>query len=221
MVPEPSSQPPVNQAPLQTQAPPQAVQPISASAPVATESSAPEASASQTSRSSARTAQTTQPDRSQSHRPTISNLTMKSPTSPKQSQAKLPEGASLSAADVTSTAAVAGGALLPSVMGSQPAPPSGSPAAPLAKTVREPQLISSTHPVYPPFAKQSNVQGKVVVNASVDAKGNVVNVEAVSGPPFLRQAAMDAVKQWKYSPALIDGRPASALVTVSLDFRLN
>jgi protein TonB len=75
--------------------------------------------------------------------------------------------------------------------------------------------------VYPAFAKQSNVQGKVVVNATVDAKGDVVNVNAVSGPPFLRQAAMDAVKQWKYSPAQIDGRPASAQVTVSLEFRLN
>jgi protein TonB len=75
--------------------------------------------------------------------------------------------------------------------------------------------------VYPTFAKQSNVQGTVVVTARVDPKGNVVEANAVSGPPFLRQAATDAVRQWKYSPALIDGLPAGAVVTISLDFRLN
>jgi TonB family protein len=227
VTPESASQLPVNQAPPQTQAqsqmqaPPQTIQPISAPALAATESSALEATDSQDARSSAKAPVVTKPDRPQAHRPTISNLQMKSPAAPNQSQAKVADGSSISAADLTPTVAAAGGALLSSVMGAQPAPPSGIPTAPVGKTVREPQLISSTHAVYPPFAKQSNVQGKVVVTATVDAKGDVVNANAVSGPPFLRQAATDAVKQWKYSPALIDGRPASAQVTVSLDFRLN
>jgi TonB family protein len=225
--PDTASQPPINpalpqtQTPPQTQAPSQTIQPISTSAAVPTESPTPESADSQSTRSSAKTPAAAQRDRPQVRRPAISNLQMKSPSAPNLSQAKLADGSPLSAADVTSTAAVAGGALLSSVMGVQPAPPSGSPTAPVARTVREPQLISSTHAVYPAFAKQSNVQGKVVVNATVDAKGDVVNVNAVSGPPFLRQAAMDAVKQWKYSPAQIDGRPASAQVTVSLEFRLN
>ena len=71
------------------------------------------------------------------------------------------------------------------------------------------------------MAKQSNTQGTVVVSAEVDAKGNVTSVKAVSGPVTLRQAATDAVRQWKYSPALIDGKPASAQVTVDVQFRLN
>jgi len=219
--PGPAAQLPIDQVPPSAQVPPQSVQPISASAPVPIESSALDAPNSQSTRSSAKTPEVTRRDRPEARRPTISNLKMKSPSAPNQSQSKLADGSSLSAADVTSSAAAAGGALLPSVMGAQPTPPSGFPGAPAARTVREPQLISSTHAVYPSFARASNVQGKVVVNATVDAKGDVVNVNAVSGPPFLRQAAMDAVKQWKYSPALIDGRPASAQVSVTLEFRLN
>jgi TonB family protein len=218
---EPASQPPINQVPPPAQVPSQTIQPISASASVTTESSALEAPDSQSTRSSGRTPEASKPDRTQAHRPTISNLKMKSPSAPNQSQAKLADGSSLSAADVTSTSATTGGALLASVMSAQPAPPSGLSTAPAPRTVREPQLLSSTHAVYPTFARQSNVQGKVVVNATVDAKGDVVSVNAVSGPPFLRQAAVDAVKQWKYSPAQIDGRPTSAQVTVTLEFRLN
>jgi protein TonB len=61
----------------------------------------------------------------------------------------------------------------------------------------------------------------VVVSAEVDAKGNVTSVKAISGVVTLRQAATDAVRQWKYSPALIDGKPASSQVTVDVQFRLN
>lgn len=222
---DPDSQSSINQLPPETQvlsqAPTQTVPPISTPAPVVAESSAPSISDSRTTRPPARTPEVTKPDVTQSHRPTISNLRMKSPAVPNQSPMKLADGLSLSATDLAPTTVVAGGGQIPSVMGAQPAPPAGPAPTPRAKTVQEPQLISSTHAIYPPFAKQSNVQGKVVVTASVDAKGDVVAVTAVSGPPFLRQAAMDAVKQWKYSPALIDGRPASAQVTVTLEFRLS
>jgi protein TonB len=61
----------------------------------------------------------------------------------------------------------------------------------------------------------------VVITAQVDARGGVTDIKAVSGPAALRQAAIDAVRQWKYSPALIDGKPASAQVTVDVQFRLN
>jgi protein TonB len=61
----------------------------------------------------------------------------------------------------------------------------------------------------------------VVVTAEVDEKGNVASAKAISGPVTLRQAAIDSVKQWKYSPALIDGKPATAQVNVNVQFRLN
>jgi len=49
----------------------------------------------------------------------------------------------------------------------------------------------------------------------------VVSATAVSGPMMLRQAAADSVKLWKYSPALVDGKPAPAQITVNVEFRLN
>jgi protein TonB len=90
-----------------------------------------------------------------------------------------------------------------------------------AKTVRDPKLISSTRPVYPATAKTTNIQGIVTVSASIDANGKVVSAKALSGPILLRQAAADAVSQWKYSPGLIDGKPAPSQVTVSVEFRMN
>jgi protein TonB len=146
---------------------------------------------------------------------------MKTPVAPNGTSGKLSDAPALSAADFSSAVTPGGTSVLPSVMRSEPAAPAGSLAPPTSKSIREPQLISSVHAVYPAFAKQSNVQGKVVMNLTVDAKGDVVNAIVISGPPFLRQSATDAVKQWKYSPALIDGRPASAQISVSLDFRLN
>lgn len=99
-------------------------------------------------------------------------------------------------------------------------PPAPAPAAAF-KAMRPAQLISSTRPVYPAAAKESSVQGTVTVSASIDAAGKVVSAAAVSGPMMLRQAAADSVKQWKYSPALVDGKPAPTQVTVNVEFRLN
>ena len=175
-----------------------------------------------------------QPDRASKQRPQIPSLKMKSPSAPRANSAKL-DVSTPSLTDVSSAAAIGGApttGMLPSVVRSesQPAPPSSSfssgssplsPSASPAKSVREAKLLSSVRPVYPPLAKQSNTQGAVVVFADVDAKGNVIGVKAVSGPMFLRQAAIDAVRRWKYSPALIDGKPAASQVTVSVDFHLN
>jgi protein TonB len=102
------------------------------------------------------------------------------------------------------------------------APAVGTPApVPVAGIVREPKLISSVRPTYPAAAKESNVQGNVTVSANIDTNGKVVGATALSGPILLRQAAVDSVKQWKYSPSVIDGKPAASKVTVSVDFRLN
>jgi TonB family protein len=71
------------------------------------------------------------------------------------------------------------------------------------------------------MAKQTGIQGKVEVAAQVGADGSVTNVKAVSGPMLLRDAAVYAVQRWKYSPELIDGKPAPAQITVTVEFRLN
>jgi protein TonB len=75
--------------------------------------------------------------------------------------------------------------------------------------------------VYPTAARQANIQGTVSVTANVDANGKVVAVRALSGPVLLRQAAEESVKQWKYSPGLVNGTPAPSQVTLNVEFRLN
>jgi protein TonB len=82
-------------------------------------------------------------------------------------------------------------------------------------------MISSVGIVYPPTAKQSSIQGSVTVSATVNESGKVVSATAVSGPLLLRQAAVDSVKQWKYLPGTVDGKPTTAQVNVRVDFHLN
>jgi protein TonB len=87
--------------------------------------------------------------------------------------------------------------------------------------VRDAKLISSARAIYPSAAKQTGIQGSVTVAANVDATGKVIGARALTGPMLLREAAVDSVKQWKYSPAVVDGKPAPSLVTVSVEFKLN
>jgi protein TonB len=87
--------------------------------------------------------------------------------------------------------------------------------------VTDPKLISSTRLAYPPSARQANIQGTVTVSAIIDEAGKVISARAISGPILLRAAAEDSVKQWKYSPGTVDGKPAISRVTVNLDFKLN
>jgi TonB family protein len=184
-----------------------------------------------------------QPETAPMRRPLIPNLKMSSPSAPNQNLAKLGE-ASASATDIASAATVGtvpSAGLLTSAgrISNPPAPPapafapaSSAPAAamvpapapapvPAVKSVREPKLISSTRAIYPATARESNIQGIVTVSASIDANGKVVAAKALSGPVLLRQAAVDSVSQWKYSPGLIDGKPAPSQVSVSVEFRLN
>ena len=122
--------------------------------------------------------------------------------------------------DAVTTAPATGGPL-PGILGSSnalPLPPSGSPA-PVGGTVTAPKLVTSTPPIYPPAAKQAKVEGDVIVHAVIDSSGRVTQVTVVSGPPLLRDAAMSAVKLWKYSPAILNGETVASDTTVTLKFR--
>ncbi len=97
-----------------------------------------------------------------------------------------------------------------------------APAAPLpvGGDVKQAKLISSVPPVYPTLAKNQRVSGSVTVDALIDASGRVTTMKVVSGPTLLQQAATDALKQWKYQPASLDGKPVSMHLTVTIQFRL-
>jgi periplasmic protein TonB len=85
--------------------------------------------------------------------------------------------------------------------------------------VKEPRLLSSTLPMYPALAKQSNTQGDVVIRATIDKAGHVAHMDVVSGPVVLRQAALDALSRWKYEPSKLDGQPVSVQMLVTIKFR--
>jgi TonB family protein len=97
-----------------------------------------------------------------------------------------------------------------------------APAAPLpvGGDVKQAKLISHVPPVYPALAKNQHVSGNVTIDALIDATGRVTTMKIVSGPTLLHQAAMDALKQWKYQPATLDGKAVPMHLTVTLQFRL-
>jgi len=84
----------------------------------------------------------------------------------------------------------------------------------------EENLINSTSPVYPALAKQAQVQGIVRLRAVISKTGTVVSVTYLSGPAMLVQAAIDAVKQWKYKPFVVEGQPADVVAEIEVPFFL-
>ena len=81
-------------------------------------------------------------------------------------------------------------------------------------------IITQTHPVYPPLARQARIQGTVVLHAIIDKDGKVAQLEVVSGHPLLVQAALDAVKQWRYKPTQLNGDPVEVDTTIQVTFTM-
>ena len=123
--------------------------------------------------------------------------------------------------DAEATSPGAGGTLAGMVGSSSAIPPPPSLASPagVGGSVTPPKLISSVPPVYPPAAKEARVDGDVIVHAVIDKNGNVSEATVISGPSILRQAAVNAVRGWKYSPSVLNGQPIASDATVTLKFR--
>lgn len=100
-------------------------------------------------------------------------------------------------------------------------PPPRKPAPRQGGKVELPKLIKSVAPVYPSLATANHIEGNVKIQAQIDASGRVTSTKVISGPILLRAAAMNAVRQWKYSPAMLDGKPIAAQYAVTVSFRLN
>ncbi|MCU1341569.1 MAG: TonB family protein [Candidatus Acidoferrum typicum] len=84
--------------------------------------------------------------------------------------------------------------------------------------VKPPRLLFGPAPVYPILAKQSRIQGIVVIEAIIDEHGNVIEEKAISGHPLLIPAAMKAVSQRKYEPTVLDGQPTPVDLRVEVNF---
>lgn len=81
-------------------------------------------------------------------------------------------------------------------------------------------LVHKVEPQYPPIAKQAHVQGAVMLRAVIGKDGKVENVQTESGNPLLASAAVNAVKQWRYKPYVLNGSPVDVETTVTVNFRL-
>jgi len=90
---------------------------------------------------------------------------------------------------------------------------------PVGGDVKPAKLLKSVPPVYPEMARNQRISGNVQIDALIDAGGNVSAMKVLSGPPLLHQAALNALKQWKYEPAQLDGKATSMHVTVTIQFR--
>jgi len=87
--------------------------------------------------------------------------------------------------------------------------------------VQEPKLLRRVDAAYPPMARQARVNGVVRLQATIGKDGKVKKIEVLSGPPLLRQSAIDAVQKWVYSPSLLNGAPIEATTDVDVNFNLN
>jgi protein TonB len=90
---------------------------------------------------------------------------------------------------------------------------------PTGGDVQSAKLISKVAPLYPTLAKSQHITGNVVIDALIDVNGRVGAMKVISGPALLHQSATEALRQWKYQPATLDGKPVPMHLTVTLQFR--
>jgi protein TonB len=81
-------------------------------------------------------------------------------------------------------------------------------------------LVQKTPPEYPPIAKTAHVAGTVELHATISTDGTIKDLHAVSGPVMLRQAALDAVRNWRYKPYRLNSQPVEVETTVNVVFSL-
>jgi protein TonB len=86
--------------------------------------------------------------------------------------------------------------------------------------VQQAKLVNQPKPVYPPLAKQARIQGTVRFNAIIGRDGAIANLQVVSGHPLLVPAALEAVRQWKYQPTLLNGEPVEVVTQIDVNFTL-
>ena len=104
-----------------------------------------------------------------------------------------------------------------------PPPPPPKPQEPIRPggLIRPPAKTVHVAPQYPQIARASRVQGIVIVEATIDSRGNVESTVVLRSIPLLDQAALDAVRQWKFTPTLLNGVAVPVIMTVTVNFELS
>jgi len=114
------------------------------------------------------------------------------------------------------------GGVVGGVVGGLPseAPPPPARVVRIGGQIAQPKLIRQVKPVYPDLAVQSRVSALVILEAEVDTRGHVKTVKVLRGHPLFDESAMEAVKQWRYQPLLLNGEPTGFILTVTVNFNL-
>src|SRR5438270_3324121 len=87
--------------------------------------------------------------------------------------------------------------------------------------VTQGMVLHKVQPSYPPLARTARVQGTVLLAAVIGKDGTIQNLHVISGHPLLTQAALDAVKQWRYRPYILNGEPVEVDTQVTVNFTLS
>ena len=90
----------------------------------------------------------------------------------------------------------------------------------ISKGVSEGMILSKANPTYPIIARSAGISGTVVLAATISTTGRIENLQVLSGPLMLRQAAIDAVKTWRYRPYLLNNQPVEVETTINIAFTL-
>ena len=101
-----------------------------------------------------------------------------------------------------------------------PDPPKQSGPVRIAQLPVAPRKTVDARPVYPEIARSARVEGTVVMEAVLDPSGHVTQIRVIRSIPLLDQAAIDAVRQWRYTASVYNGRPVSVLMTITIRFTL-
>ena len=102
-----------------------------------------------------------------------------------------------------------------------PPPPETQKPLRVGVEIRQPQKVREIAPVYPAIAQAARVQGIVIIEATIGADGQVINARVLRSVPLLDAAALDAVRQWQYTPTLLNGVPVPVIMTVTVQFTLS
>jgi len=102
-----------------------------------------------------------------------------------------------------------------------PPPADGARRITIGGNVQSAKLVSQPKPAYPPLAKQARISGTVMLSVIIGADGSVRDIQVISGHPLLIPPALEAVRQWKYSPTLLNGEPAEVSTQVDVNFTLS
>jgi periplasmic protein TonB len=113
------------------------------------------------------------------------------------------------------------GGVVGGVVGGLPDAPPPAQAVRVGGQIKEPKQLKRVQPVYPDIAKQARVQGVVILECTISPQGKVTDVKVLRGIPLLDASAVDAVKQWVYTPTLLNGVPVPVIMTVTVNFKLS